>query len=159
MAGYSGFSKSNNAVYAEENDRFPATKLGKILGISPAAIKAVLTPCEWHHTSKHYNKTNYYDLEEANEKIDQLKAWKPEKKDEQVFEGCTVCWIEWSGTRNYPRKIEHKIINVTVTKKGDWFHFDHVINEKLTVKMKKNGKTNGFSVTHNNKIINNSWGF
>ena len=61
MAGYNGYSKSNNAVDAENCGRFPATRLAKLLNVSVDAIRQVLEPSEWHHTSSWYNETNYYD--------------------------------------------------------------------------------------------------
>ena len=60
MAGYCGYSKSNNAIDAEQEDKFNATQLAEKLGCSSAAIKQFLTPHEWHHTSCRYNETDYY---------------------------------------------------------------------------------------------------
>lgn len=62
MAGYSGYSKSNNAVAAEQNGMLP---LSRITGATRWAIKLageLVGPEEWHHTSKHYNETDYYDV-------------------------------------------------------------------------------------------------
>ena len=61
MAGYCGYSKSNNAIEAERNNKFPASRLAKLLGVKTKALRAVLAPCEYHHTSKFFNATNYYD--------------------------------------------------------------------------------------------------
>ena len=60
--GYHGWSKSNNAVSAEEEGRFPATVAAKKLGVKVGAIKLYIPTDEWHHTSNHYNKTYYYDI-------------------------------------------------------------------------------------------------
>lgn len=62
MAGYNGFSKSNNAVEAENNGRFPLTKIRQLTGLTSDFIREVDTD-EYHHTSKFYNVTNYYDLD------------------------------------------------------------------------------------------------
>lgn len=61
MAGYAGYSKSNNAIAAEAEGRFPASVLARKLGVKTGAIKALMSPGEWHHTSKRYNVTDYYD--------------------------------------------------------------------------------------------------
>ena len=61
MAGYDGYSKSNNAFKAEEDGFMTLTNLAKLLKCKSNQIKGVLEPDEWHHTSKFYNKTNYYD--------------------------------------------------------------------------------------------------
>ena len=61
MAGYNGYSKSNNACDAEDEGRYPATQLARRLGCRPSAIRDLLTPSEWHHTSGWYNRTDYYD--------------------------------------------------------------------------------------------------
>jgi len=72
MAGYDGYSKSNNAVDAEENGRFPITKAKRIVsaktGITQKTARKVLKSLgtsEYHHTSKYYNTTDYYDTELA----------------------------------------------------------------------------------------------
>lgn len=61
MAGYRGWSKSNNAYNAEGEGRLTATALARRLRCRSSAITALLTPIEWHHTSSWYNETNYYD--------------------------------------------------------------------------------------------------
>ena len=72
MAGYYGYSKSNNAVDAEQNGIHPLTTAVKILasaaGITQKKARAIFNSvgaCEWHHTSKYYNKTDYYDVQGA----------------------------------------------------------------------------------------------
>jgi len=141
MAGYQGFSKSNNAVDAEANNCFPASILAKKLRVKTAAIQAVLTPSEWHHTSKHFNATDYYDgallLEiaasdtpddfdddeyaEAKEQLAALLAWKAPKQDVQVYEDCTVKWLVWSGSRNHPKATEKTVEHCAVEWKGGAF--------------------------------------
>ena len=59
MAGYSGYSKSNNALDAEADGLFPASKL-KLKGVTAVKVREFFEPWEWHHTSKNYNRTNYY---------------------------------------------------------------------------------------------------
>jgi hypothetical protein len=68
MAGYNGYSKSNNAIQAEENGRFPITKAIKVVkeatGLSSKIIRERLEASwggEWHHSSKMYNRVKYYD--------------------------------------------------------------------------------------------------
>lgn len=154
MAGYSGFSKSNNAVFAENNGMYPASTSAKKLGVKSGSVKALLSAKEWHHTSKYYNKTQYYELEEAIENIDALKSWRPLPKNQKTFENCEVSWVEWQGVGNYKRRVEYKVSGVIVIKKGDWYHFDHKVTEKYTKKMRKNGKTNGFTVIQAGRVIN-----
>lgn len=68
MAGYDGYSKSNNALDAEADGKYPLTHAVRIVAetagcsqrVAREALKTV-GPCEWHHTSMHYNRTNYYD--------------------------------------------------------------------------------------------------
>lgn len=68
MAGYAGYSKSNNAVAAEREGKMVATKFAawvkrwkRYRGCTARDVAAALSPCEWHHTSKRYNCTDYYD--------------------------------------------------------------------------------------------------
>ncbi len=72
MAGYAGYSKSNNAVAAEKEGRFPLTAATNMLaeetGMKRADAKALLLKLhtgEYHHSSKFYNRVQYYDVAEA----------------------------------------------------------------------------------------------
>jgi len=65
-SGYSGWSRSKRAERAEDEGKLPVSRLAKYLkvdfpGITTADIKAVMEPCEWHHTSKYANATDYYN--------------------------------------------------------------------------------------------------
>lgn len=60
--GYSGYSKSNNAIEAESEGRYPASVAAKKLGVKTGAIKLYIDTDEWHHTSSMYNRTPYYDI-------------------------------------------------------------------------------------------------
>lgn len=69
MAGYDwSEGKSNNAVIAEESGLMTASRLAKwasrwkrFRGCTASDIKEILSPSEWHHTSKFFNRTNYYN--------------------------------------------------------------------------------------------------
>lgn len=72
MAGYSGYSKSNNAVTAEREGRFPisraAPKVAKAASVTRKKAREALLAvgaCESHHTSKFYNLTDYYEVDAA----------------------------------------------------------------------------------------------
>ena len=69
MAGYSWLNgKSNNAVAAENDGKMVATKFAawarqwrRFKGCAAADVAAALDASEWHHSSKYYNRVNYYD--------------------------------------------------------------------------------------------------
>lgn len=61
MAGYAGYSMSNNAIDAYNDEKMPISILKKWLGIKDVSYGA----CEWHHTSKEYNTTDFFDAREA----------------------------------------------------------------------------------------------
>ena len=151
MAGYFEFSKSNNAVAAEESGRYPATTLGKLLGVKPKAIKALLTASEWHHTSSHFNKTDYYDAEEAQERLEELKAWQEPTAGEITHLGCSGEFVDWSGTRNHPKATVVKFEGLKVVEKGDWFTFVIQVTPVMVRKIRKGRSTNGFKVYDSNK--------
>jgi len=48
MAGYNGFSMSNNAVRAYNNGLVPASKVS---GVPSALVKEYGRPVEYHHSS------------------------------------------------------------------------------------------------------------
>ncbi|MFA5387838.1 MAG: hypothetical protein WC322_05670 [Candidatus Paceibacterota bacterium] len=123
MSGYAGFSKSNNAVDAEEAGLLTLTATAKQLKVSTEAVRSILSPSEWHHSSKYYNKVDYYDLDEIDaETLAALKAYKPAAKVSREYRA-DVKWIEWTGTRNHPRAIEHTAENILVTEKGQFYTF------------------------------------
>lgn len=69
MAGYNwACGKSNNAVRAERAGKLTATAFAawvrrwkRFAGCRAADVANALDPCEWHHTSKFFRTTNYYD--------------------------------------------------------------------------------------------------
>ena len=72
MSGYYGYSKSNNAINAEEENKYPITIATKVLAkkahITQKKARSILDEigsCEWHHTGKFYKRTNYYSVEQA----------------------------------------------------------------------------------------------
>lgn len=164
MAGYCGLSKSNNAITAESEGKFPASVLAKRLGVKTGAIKALMTPCEWHHTSKHYNCTDYYDGEllecldlddakdwgydedataEGLQLLDSLRKWEPPKKNTKTWRNCTVSWLEWGGTRKHPTVTEETADGCTVDWKGGKFC---VVTFADGATMRKGTNTRGFEV-------------
>lgn len=150
MAGYYGYSMSNNAVAAYESGEKPLSKWTKaeIIEAIESAIregeltlncsmeKLKKTPVKilksvclyhssWHHTSNHYNKTDFYSLdidgiaELTDEKIDKIiNNHKEEKPTEPTEERWKCAFLEWSGTRKHPTATE--IIEEGIIK-GDWF--------------------------------------
>ena len=69
MAGYNGYSKSNNAVSAESRACLPLTHAVNYVvektGIKKSLAKKLVTEFadfgEWHHSSKFYNVVKYYE--------------------------------------------------------------------------------------------------
>jgi hypothetical protein len=87
MAGYKGYSMSNNAVSAYSSGRKPLSKWTKddlvsfyrpyasevflkrldAMSLKEAKSSLLVSSGEWHHTSSHYNKTLFYAPRELNE--------------------------------------------------------------------------------------------
>lgn len=150
MAGYCGYSMSNNAVQAYADGERPFSRWTKkeILEIiedmmktkeltllcsmeklrkTPAEVlkNACLSYSSWHHTSNHYNRTDFYSVspekiarltdELLEEKIKESKAEKEEKEKEEKWR---CVFLEWGGTRRHPKATE---ITEDGIVKGDWF--------------------------------------
>lgn len=147
MAGYFGYKMSNNAIDAYKNGEKPLSKWTKkdilkrineliteeelVLPIALNKLKklplkelkeVVLYNSSWHHTSNHYNRTDFYDidivaLENLTDGYVETLLNKPKTPEikEEVWE-CS--FLEWSGTRLHPKATEYKEIGVV---KGDWF--------------------------------------
>ena len=148
MAGYNGWSMSNNAVAAYEDGEKPLSKWTKadifdaikeqeielkcsIESLRKLPVKILKEMClrysSWHHTSNHYNRTDFYSLDInyienlSDEEIDRLiTEYKADKKtkDKPLEEKWRCAFLEWSGTRAHPKATD--IIEEGVVK-GDWF--------------------------------------
>lgn len=157
-AGYSGWSKSNNAIEAESENKFPASIAAKKLGVSTEAIRVYIPTSEWHHYSSYYNEVKVYDITpylmlknndaEINElydsdEIEEFKAiyklmkefTKQEKvnKDGKKYKA-NVEYIEWSGTRSHPKANIKQYNNITVIEKGQFYTF--ILPDKTEVRKK-----------------------
>ena len=159
MAGYNGFSMSNNAVAAYEDGEKPLSKwtradifdaiesqevelkcsIEKLKKLPVKVLKEVcLTYSSWHHTSNHYNKTDFYSLNVegienlTDDKIEELLSdYKANKKTESEpsEERWECAFLEWSGSRKHPvatEVIEEGII------KGNWFYREDGSKKKTT---------------------------
>lgn len=122
MTGYrDDYSKSENAYNAEMYGKYPASRLAKKIGVNTGAIKELMVPSEWHHTSKHYNVTDYYDEADALAMLDQLTAWVKPNKSIDKLSKCSGSYLVWGGTRNQPHAQEIKFSDIDVTHKGEWY--------------------------------------
>lgn len=131
MAGYSGFSMSNNAVDAYAGGLRPASK---ITGVPAKLVAEYVSPREWHHCSKEYNRVNFFSPGEARAifglesddsfpanplAVAALAAHKASRKDAgQIYDNCTVNWLEWGGTKARPRAYERVETGCRVEVKG-----------------------------------------
>jgi hypothetical protein len=72
MAGYNEYSKSNNAIEAESEGKFPLTVAIERVAVTAKCTRVqarkaleAIGVCEWHHTSKKYNRTKFYSVAAA----------------------------------------------------------------------------------------------
>lgn len=138
MAGYKGHSKSWNAIEAEKEGKFPCSVCAKKTGVPAPLIRQFIRPCEWHHTSKWYNETDYFRLKAVEiifgrtppdddagyqpnpAAIQALKDYRQcvRKAEAQVHANCKVEWLEWSGSRTHPVSKRRVAYDCTVSVKG-----------------------------------------
>lgn len=154
MSGYAGFSMSNNAVAAYRDGLAPASKIGRV----PASlVEQFCTPREWHHSSKHFNRVNFYDPTEVlaifgiephddyepnPAAIAALAAHRASRKNAPaVHERCIVRWLDWSGTRNHPHCDERQAEDCRVEVKGKTATVTTPTGQKFTKRL----STRGFS--------------
>ena len=159
MAGYCGFSMSNNAVAAYREGLVPASKVGN--GIPAALIREHCRYAEWHHTSKHFNATEFYDPEyvkgffgvygsdheEFNEHaaaaFNDYKAARKSKDQGKLYNDCRVDWLEWSGSMRRRRCTEQSAEGCIVRVKGQTAYIKFGDGTAMTKLL----TTNGFSFT------------
>lgn len=122
MSGYRGYSMSNNAFEAYLNDEMPLSKWLKadlidaiedvledkanIVKFKKLTVKQLkkhfLTRTSWHHTSKMYNETDFYSIDENN--VDRFLAGDLVITNEKVEAPTQKEMIEiqypvWGGTK------------------------------------------------------------
>lgn len=168
MAGYDGFSMSNRAKQAYEDGIVPASVIAKQIGRGATAkgVAHVLVPKEWHHTSKTFQRTEFYDLageiakwaETRAKSIDQAKreiedlivAASKVSRVKVTHENCDVEWLEWEGGFKHPRAVEAYAAGCRVIETGGQF----VLVEFTTGKtMKKRRDCRGFCVFNSANTI------
>lgn len=148
MAGYHGYSMSNNAVAAYEAGEMPRSKWTKeavlayarshgfsdaevavLRGYPASELKTALRRSSWHHTSSRYNRTDFYEpsasaLEAmASRPYSRQSASERRSKETPAERRVEAEWAVWGGTRAHPR-IERWEAD-TGTVRGDWFFPDH----------------------------------
>jgi hypothetical protein len=171
MSGYHNYSKSNNAVSAEQDGRFPATHAAKLLKLPPGFVRERCTFAsngEKHHVSKYYNFVDFYDteairrwinndedaIEEAGGSFEAaLAAWKERQAATRASGAVehidvTVTWLEWGGTRNFPTVKERNADHCTVIDGGGKF-LTIILPDGAS--FKKGRDTRGFEVSKNGK--------
>jgi hypothetical protein len=148
MAGYDwSRGKSNNAVDAELEGKYPASVIARMLNVPSVVITKHCRSCEWHHTGKMYMETDYYDIdkvqewlttENAREAIAEYKT----SLEEKAYRNCSIKWTEWiRKSRNRKRGVDLNA-HGTVIVRGSWVWFRH---DKKLMKKKRGG--NWFSIT------------
>lgn len=148
MAGYNGYSMSNNAVDAYNNGEMPLSKWTKaaileavhtavddgeaVINFDLDLLKKVkvaelkeflLYKSSWHHTSSRYNRTDFYSLDV--DRLEELTAedvLKMSEKKTEKKEPQTELWkcsfLEWSGSHRHPKATEVTEVGEV---KGNWF--------------------------------------
>lgn len=158
MAGYYGFSMSNNAVDAYESGERPWSKWtkGAILeevddlianGVEIAVDRKalgkvpvlrlkqlLLVNSSWHHTSSWYNSTDFYAVSDA--RLESLTdadliVPEPEKKEAPKPERWVCEVLEWSGSRKHPKATA---VEVEGEIRGNWLYLDDGSKKSVTAR-------------------------
>lgn len=127
MAGYNGYSMSNNAVAAYANGEKPYSKWTKaeilaelfsigfhsdlIKQLTVSELKALfLRRTSWHHTSSRFNKTDFYSVtgEVSDADIQRMIAMRAiQQPKTETLTKALVHYLTWEGTRKHPKAVEH----------------------------------------------------
>lgn len=141
MSGYYGYSMSNNAIDAYRCGEKPLSKWLKndlidaiedvlenkaeITKFKKLTVKQLkrhfLFRTSWHHTSKMYNVTDFYSIDEDN--IDRFLAGELVISSEKTEapaqkEMIEIQYLVWGGTKKHPKIVGYKTMIGEV--KGDW---------------------------------------
>lgn len=157
--GYDGYAMSNNARMAYEDCEMPLSKWTKTellsairsYNVSTDIILALqkhntdtlrrelLMYSGWHHTSEYYNKTNFYaiDVDKVNElTVNRIDNWdKVENTVSSLKYRGDFNYVEWQGSRNYPKAVPHCLENVNIEERGSFYYVTDA-DDKLLIKKK-----------------------
>lgn len=160
MAGYHGYSMSNNACYAYECGKRPKSKWTKAAILEALAEyngeefaeaakpykvsvlkEAVLETLEWHHTSSKYNRTAFYEpkeygdvqemLADIEREVEFQQAEKENKEEPPASERWHVKYGVWGGTSKHP-KLEWVEADGTLESNRTWFTCDDGTKKKVS---------------------------
>lgn len=133
MSGYYGYSMSNNAVSAYDDGEMPLSKwtkaeildrcgdkmdILKFLTVSELR-KNLLYKSSWHHTSCHYNCTDFYSFDDdsleeiGSERVEEIIRNRPERHKKQHKKQpqkitALIEYTVWEGQyRNYKRPVKY----------------------------------------------------
>lgn len=130
---YIDYSMSVNAATAYSEGKKPLSQFttadmpdGWTLAAAKRAAKCeAWIPCEWHHTSCKYNKTDFYDVADLNElNPNDFPSVRKSKTQSEI--AVTVTWQDWSqGRRRY---VECKSEGI---RRGNWIYLPS--GKKLSV--------------------------
>lgn len=156
MCGYYKHSMSNNAVMAYERGERPRSKWTKAdiiqalkdegyntelaEGLTVEEMKDLFLYCSsWHHTSSHFNRTDFYSIntDVTKEQIESVKANRTNTNRKQLdtLRKAYVHYLTWEGTCKHPKPIHHEDFAII---KGNW--------ALLRDGSKKSVTSNGFKI-------------
>ncbi len=145
MAGYNGYSMSNNAVEAYENGEKPMSKwtkadiLYELKKVDPGSVELakkltvselkgrLLKRTSWHHTSSKFNQTDFYSFDEIEaesfkaeriEKIIENREPKEVKKVEPQMITAEVSFDVWTKNK-YGRVTGKRLQTETIKYRSD----------------------------------------
>lgn len=129
MAGYMGFSMSNNAFDAYMNGEKPMSRwkkqdiLDELEGNVPENVlevakkmkaddlrNACLVRTSWHHTSEYYNRTDFYSVRDFDEiTVGLLHRYVSEAGKKTIGAPVyrKIAYLIWGGTKRYPTKTRY----------------------------------------------------
>ena len=134
-SGYVGQSMSKRAENAYADGLLSKAKIKKDnlvqvgidlpVGFIKWLMPSIITPTEWHHTGKHFNETDFYDLEDVKEQLEELDVpslqenYNEERESIKQEKGyyALIEYGEWSGSRKHPKLTHYEDFAYV---KGNW---------------------------------------
>lgn len=168
--GYSGYSMSNNAVDSYKRGKKPLSKWSRqdiidrikmydedkvemFKDVPTSVLKTLLSSEEWHHTSNHFNKTDFYDIdvdkieEMTTDKLKQLVAKDLGEKQEEKEKANAV------KNKIATARITYKDKGKTITEDVNFNPNDKVIHTSKGDKKKSAIEFNYFAIGDSPKQI------
>lgn len=152
-SGEKPMSKWDKKTIMAEVIKIDAEKADLLQPVSAQILKnKLLVWTSWHHTSKRFNRTDFYSLDKEtvlSVTKEDIRSWTDENRMRRAEKPISIDaaqyrgdfhYIEWTGTIRHPRPINHVLESVLIEERGCFYY---ITDDSGKLLLKKKIGSNG----------------